>query len=96
MPGLRAREKRLAKSPSRESVSIFLTPLAPVNKEHGSPFRGADCGADCLNEPCVQLGTAKCGQRDRYRSVNKCEFATQAELQNVFFCCLVSSECNQS
>ncbi len=90
------REKTGKVSVAWKRVYISDTSGSSVNKEHGSPFRGADCGADCLNEPCVQLGTAKCGQRDRYRSVNKCEYATQAELQNLFFCRLVSSECNQS
>lgn len=73
-------------------VYISDTSGSSVNKEHGSPFRAADCGADCLNEPCVQLGRAKCGPTRRYPSVNKKEFAIGAELQEMFCCCFVSSE----
>lgn len=62
-------------------VYISDTSGSSVNKEHESLFRAADCEADCLNEPCVQLGRAKCGQQDRYRSVNKKEFGVRTELQ---------------
>lgn len=62
-------------------VYISDTSGSSVNKEHESLFRAADCEAVCLNEPCVQLGRAKCGQQDRYRSVNKKEFGVRTELQ---------------
>ncbi|KAK5870904.1 hypothetical protein PBY51_003812 [Eleginops maclovinus] len=66
MLGLRKGGKRLAKSPSRESVSIFLTPPGYVpNKEH----RGLSLWGRWAQQN-AESWYSKCSNRDLGRQIS--------------------------